>query len=48
MSDRAKAGESFLTAQNSKLAQQLAAVQKHVATSRGSRPEYVCKLSSDI
>lgn len=48
MRDRGKAQEAMLVAQSSKLAQQIADVQNHVATIPTSLPEYRSKLSSDI
>lgn len=48
MSDGPKAWEALLAAQNSKLDQQLADVQKHVAPNRLSLPEYLYNLSSDF
>lgn len=48
MLDRDKAQEALLTAQNTKLPQQLAVVQEHVTTNRMSPPVYFSKFSSDI
>lgn len=46
--DEAKAREAFSAAQNSKLDQQLADIQKHVVTIRRFLPQYRSNLSSNI
>lgn len=48
MRDSDKAWETLLATQNSKLAQKLADVQKHVAAIRKTMTKYPSKLSSDI
>lgn len=48
MRDGGKVQKAFLAAQNSKLAQQLTNVQKHVATIHRPLPEYRLKLFSDV
>lgn len=48
MRDRARAPESLLAAQDSKLAQKLADIQKHIFTIHKSLPNISFKLSSDI
>lgn len=48
MQERAKGREALMAALNNKLGQQLAIMQKHVASTRRSLLEYHFKLSFDI